>query len=56
MLKPLLVLDIFTFLSWIFGYVENRSDKKAKVNFKLCEDAGWTTNNHNTHITQYLKK
>ena len=55
MLKPLLVLDIFTFLSWIFDYVENRFDEKAKVNFKFCEDAGWTTNNHNTHITNILK-
>ena len=34
MLKALFVLEIFTFLSWLFGYVEKRLDKKAMVNFK----------------------
>ena len=29
MLKALLVLEIFTFLSWIFSYVEKQLDKKA---------------------------
>ena len=34
MLKSLFDLETFTFLSCIFGYVEKRLDKKAKVNFK----------------------
>ena len=29
MLKALFVLDIFTFLYWLFGYVEKRLDKAA---------------------------
>ena len=29
MLKALFVLDIFTFLYWLFGYVEKRLDKEA---------------------------
>ena len=29
MLKALFVLEILTFLSWLFGYVEERLDKKA---------------------------
>ena len=53
MLKALLGLVIFTFLSWHFGYVEKR---KAVVNFKIYDIADWVTNNFNTHITQYLKK
>ena len=42
MLKALLVLEIFKFLSWLFGYVEKRLDKKAKVNFKNYDVIGWT--------------
>ena len=34
MLKTLFVLEIFT-LSWLFGYVEKRLDKKTNVNFKI---------------------
>ena len=56
MLKALFVLEIFTFLSWLFGYVEKRLDKKAMVNFKIYDVKDWTTNNRNTYITQYLKK
>ena len=26
------------------------------VNFKMYDVTDWTTNNYNTHITQYLKK
>ena len=48
MSKALFVLEIFTFLSRLFDYVENRL---AMVNFK-----DWTTNNYNIHIAQYLKK
>ena len=55
-LKALFVLDIFTFLSWVFGYVEKRLDKKAMVNFKIYDVTDWTTNIYNIHIAQYLKK
>ena len=37
MLKALFVLKIFTYLSWLFGYVEKRLDKKAKVNLKIYD-------------------
>ena len=56
MLKALSVLEIFTFLSWGFGYVEKRLDKKVKVNSKIYDVTDRTTNNYNTHIVQYLKK
>ena len=35
MLKALFVLEIFNFLSCLFGYVGKRLDKKAKVKFKI---------------------
>ena len=56
MLKALFVLEIFTYLSWLFGYVEKGLDKKAIVNFKIYDVTDWTTNNYNTLIAQYLKK
>ena len=56
MLKAIFVLNIFTYLSWIFGYVEKRLDKKAKVNLKIYDVKIWTTNNYSTHIVQYFKK
>ena len=31
-------------------------DKKAKVNLKIYDVTGWTTNNYNTYIGLYLKK
>ena len=37
MLKALFVFEIFTFLSWLFGYVEKWLDKKAVVNFKIYD-------------------
>ena len=37
MLKALFVLDILTFLSRVFGYVEKRLDKKAMVNYKIYD-------------------
>ena len=54
MLKAFFFLYMFTFLSWLFGYVEKRLDKKAKVKFKIYDVTGWTTNNCNTHIAQKL--
>ena len=56
MLKARFVLEIFTFLSWLFGYLETRLDEKAMVNFKIYDMADWTTNNYNAYITQYPKK
>ena len=41
MLKSPFVLEIFTFLSWLFGYAEKRLDKKAmkqKKDLELIED------------------
>ena len=28
---------------------------KAKVNFKIYDDADWETNNYNAHIAQHLQ-
>ena len=55
-LKALLVLKIFKFLSWLFGQVAKRLDKKDKINFKFYDATAWLTNNCNTHIAQYLEK
>ena len=56
MLKALFVLEIFTFLSWLFWLCKKRLDKKARVNFKIYVVTDWKTNNCNTHIAQCLKK
>ena len=50
MLKALLVLEIFIFLSWLFSYAEKWLDKKGMANFKLYDFPDWTTYNYNTHI------
>ena len=50
MLKAVLIFEILTFTSWLFGYVEKRLDKKAMVNFKVDDVTDWTKNDHNTHI------
>ena len=54
--KTLLVLKIFKFLSWLFGHVAKRLDKKDKFSFKFYDVTAWLTNNCNTHIAQYLEK
>ena len=51
-IKSSFVLEKFTILYWLFGYVEKRLVKKAKINFKICNVADWTTNNYNTRIVQ----
>ena len=56
MLKAIFVLEIFTFLSLLIGYVEKWLDRKAMVNFKSYDITDWTTWNYNTHIVQYLQK
>ena len=38
------VLQIFSFLPRLFGYVEKLRDEKAKVNFKIYDVTAWTTN------------
>ena len=43
-LKALFFLEIFTFLSWLFGYLENRLDLKAMVNFKNFDVTDPTNN------------
>ena len=50
------ILKIFKFLSWLFGHVAKRLDKKDKVNFKFYDAAAWLTNNRNKHIVQYFEK
>ena len=55
MLKALFVLDILTFLSCFFGYIEKRLDKAATINFKIYDVIDWATNDCNTSIALYLK-
>ena len=52
MLKTLFVPEIFSFLSWLFGYVQKQLDKKAMVNFKIYDVIDWTTNHYNTDISR----
>ena len=54
MLKVLFVLEIFSFLSRFFGFVEKRLDN-AMVDFKIFDGIDCTTNNYNTYLAQYLK-
>ena len=56
MLKALCVLEILTFLFWLFRYVEKRFDQKIMFNFEIYDVTDWTINNYKTRITQYLKK
>ena len=56
MLNTPFILEIYTVLAWIFGYVEKRLHKEAMVNFKIVDVTDWATSNYNTHIAQYLKK
>ena len=56
MMKNEKFLRYFCFFHDFFGYVENRLDKKAKVNFKIYVVLDWPTNNFNTYIVSYLKK
>ena len=54
--NALFILNIFKFLSWLFGHVAKRLDKKDEINFKFYDVTAWLTNNCNTHIAQYLEK
>ena len=51
--KALFALKIFKFLSWLFGHVSKRLNKKDKLNLKFYDVTAWSTNNCNTHIPQY---
>ena len=42
MLKAHFVLEIYTFLPWIFGYATKRLGEKAKVKFKIYDGSDWT--------------
>ena len=46
--------DIYKF-GLNFWFVGKRLDKKATVNFKIYYVVGWTANNYNAHIGQYIK-
>ena len=41
-LKIIFVLEIFKLLSWLFGFVEKRLDKKVKVKFNIYDVTNWT--------------
>ena len=55
-LKGLFVLEIFIFLSCLFGYVEKRFNEKVKANFKIYEVTDWTKNNYDTYASRLYKK
>ena len=50
MLKALFVLEVFTYLPLLFGYIRKQVDKKPKVNFKIYDVTDCVTNNFNTYI------
>ena len=52
MLKARFTLEIFTFLSSIFGCWEKRLDKKTMINFNMYDVTAWTTNNYKTQPAQ----
>ena len=54
MLKALLVLEIFTFLSRLFIRVKNDMIRKLLIS-KFMTSQTEQQNNYNTPITQYLK-
>ena len=54
MLKSLFVLEIFTFLSWLFGNVEKHLRKKAMIIFKIWMSQTGQTNNYKLKYTYYL--
>ena len=55
-LKAVFVVEIFTFLSGLSGYIEKRLNKKENFHFKIYDITDWTTNNYKIHIAQYPKK
>ena len=55
-IKAPFVIEIITFLSRLFGYVEKRLNNKVKVNSKFFDVLKKSRDNYDTHIVQYLKK
>ena len=50
-LKTLFVLNIFKFLSWLFGLAEKKFDFKDKINFKIYDVTTLETNKlHDTYF------
>ena len=47
-LRALLVLNIFKFLSLLFGDVEKQPDQKDKVNFKIYDVTTWVQHGKQT--------
>ena len=54
-LKALFVLEMFTFLPWLFGYVEKRLDKKAMVNFNILPNVSRSKGNQVIRFGQLIK-
>ena len=50
--KLYLFLRYLHFCPYFFGYVGERQDKKAKVNFKIYDFTNWNINNFNKHIAK----
>ena len=55
MLKSLFVLKIVKFLSWLFGQLTKRLDKKDMIKFRFNDVTAWLTNNFSKYIAQYLE-
>ena len=56
MLKALFIFEIFTFLPWLFAYVEKRLDEKAKINFKIYDVTDWTLQHTYCPISKPVKQ
>ena len=54
--KALLVHKICKFLSWFFGRVAKRFDRKDKVNFKCYDVTAWLTCNCNHILTNISRR
>ena len=54
--KALFVLKIFKSLSWLFGHLAKRRDKKDKVIFKFYDVTVWLTTNCNIHILPNISR
>ena len=56
MLKALFIVEIFTFLSWLFGYLEKWLDKKVKVNSNNYDITDKTPNIITIHILPNISR
>ena len=55
-LKLFLFLRFLNFCPDFIDYIEERLQKKAKLDMKVYDIVNWEANNYNTHIAHYLKK